>query len=321
MSLLGVIKKAYKVADGLLDETAEVAAKGFDEAAWLAENPRPHPDVKIKDMSEDQRSAYKAWSYQKQKAQGPKRTAISEKSHFDEEAWLRDNPPPLPGIRPKDMTPDQKRRHKTWLQNKSVASRDADEKAAKAQQMKEYREANREELAERSKRDYYDNHEKRLSDRQSVRDANREEFRERQREYSSRPENKARANELRRLRYQADPGKYIAYTAARQAAKAQRTPAWHTPRDGLLIDEIYGISGEIMNITGQPYHVDHIVPMRPRNNSVSGLHTPDNLMVVPSSENLQKSDSFTPGQKTPKGGIRKARALLKKIKEEYGIPE
>jgi len=54
---------------------------------------------------------------------------------------------------------------------------------------------------------------------------------------------------------------------------------------------------------------------------VTGFNHPDNLLIVPREVNRAKGAKFEPGELPPRAGIRKARALLKKIKEEYGITE
>lgn len=69
----------------------------------------------------------------------------------------------------------------------------------------------------------------------------------------------------------------------RRAAKMQRTPAWVD--QGALI-ELYRQAQALTEATGSPHHVDHIVPLRGR--TVSGLHVPWNLRVVPASKNLRK---------------------------------
>jgi hypothetical protein len=51
-------------------------------------------------------------------------------------------------------------------------------------------------------------------------------------------------------------------------------------------------------------------------NAVSGLHVENNLQIITKSENASKNKSFMPGQRIPAGGIRKARALLRKIQKE-----
>jgi excisionase family DNA binding protein len=69
----------------------------------------------------------------------------------------------------------------------------------------------------------------------------------------------------------------------------QRTPKW---ADLSAIYAFYYRCEEISRRTGIPHHVDHIVPLFGRN--VSGLHVGENLRVIPASENLRKSNRWTP---------------------------
>ena len=40
----------------------------------------------------------------------------------------------------------------------------------------------------------------------------------------------------------------------------------------------------------QEYHVDHIIPLK--NSKVCGLHTQDNLQIIPAHDNLRKSNKL-----------------------------
>ena len=78
--------------------------------------------------------------------------------------------------------------------------------------------------------------------------------------------------------------------ARRRAAKIQRTPKWLNSEDHLKIEEEYMMAKKLEAITGDVYHVDHIVPLRGVN--VSGLHVPWNLQVLEASENLSKGNRY-----------------------------
>jgi hypothetical protein len=76
----------------------------------------------------------------------------------------------------------------------------------------------------------------------------------------------------------------------RKTAKLQRTPSWLTDSDLLYIQCLYQVASMRTKETGYAWHVDHIIPLQGR--TVSGLHVPSNLRVIPATENLQKSNKY-----------------------------
>ena len=82
--------------------------------------------------------------------------------------------------------------------------------------------------------------------------------------------------------FQDNKASFIANNAKRRAAKIQATPSWANMS---LIKDIY-----INCPTG--YHVDHIYPLQ--SDWVCGLHTIDNLQILPEKENLSKGNRYIP---------------------------
>lgn len=75
---------------------------------------------------------------------------------------------------------------------------------------------------------------------------------------------------------------YRAYmTAQRRAYKLQATPPWLTDDHRTQILEIY-------QSCPKGFEVDHTIPLKGK--SVSGLHVPWNLRVIPATENRKKSN-------------------------------
>lgn len=90
------------------------------------------------------------------------------------------------------------------------------------------------------------------------------------------------------LRWQRNnPEKANARNAKRRAARLKRTVAW---ADHEAIKTKYTTARYLSELTGEQYHVDHIIPLQ--GELVSGLHVENNLRVVPSKVNLSKGNSF-----------------------------
>ena len=51
---------------------------------------------------------------------------------------------------------------------------------------------------------------------------------------------------------------------------------------------MYWLASDLFKVTGEEYHVDHIVPLV--GVDVCGLHVPWNLQVLPSDLNLKKGN-------------------------------
>ena len=72
----------------------------------------------------------------------------------------------------------------------------------------------------------------------------------------------------------------------------QRTPKWLTEIDYQRIENEYRLAALQTKLTGEPWHVDHIIPLQGK--YVSGLHVPSNLRAMRGSENIKKSNKYLP---------------------------
>ena len=80
------------------------------------------------------------------------------------------------------------------------------------------------------------------------------------------------------------------WTANYRSAKDNRTPAWLTDFDKLKIEGIYSIAAMLTRENKEPWHVDHIIPLR--GELVSGLHVPSNLQVIIGADNVRKCNQY-----------------------------
>ena len=81
----------------------------------------------------------------------------------------------------------------------------------------------------------------------------------------------------------ANPDKVNATNARRHAARLKRTVSWSSRSIERLA---YWLARAVTQITGAKWHVDHIYPLQ--GETVSGLHVPMNLVVIPGRLNSVK---------------------------------
>lgn len=87
----------------------------------------------------------------------------------------------------------------------------------------------------------------------------------------------------------ANSDKINALCARRRAAKIRRTPGWV---DFGKIENVYAEAKAMSSVMGEPWHVDHVIPLQGKR--VSGLHVHTNLQILPGVENIKKSNNFDP---------------------------
>lgn len=106
------------------------------------------------------------------------------------------------------------------------------------------------------------------------------------RQYHSK--NKDACNEASRQWRKLNPDKHNFLTTAYKRHVKRATPSWLTETQKGQTEHMYFMSREAYLMTGEQYHVDHIIPLR--GETVCGLHVPWNLQVLPSDLNLKKSN-------------------------------
>lgn len=102
--------------------------------------------------------------------------------------------------------------------------------------------------------------------------------------------NHEKAKELQLARQKTRLPQIAAYESARRALKLQRTPKWLTEIDKERIQNEYKLAALQTKITGEPWHVDHIIPLQGK--LISGLHVPSNLRAMRGIDNIAKNNSF-----------------------------
>lgn len=101
------------------------------------------------------------------------------------------------------------------------------------------------------------------------------------------PEKAAELSRQSRLRHK---DRVLANKAKYRAGKTNRTPAWLTEIDFERMRNEYKLAVLLTKVTGEPWEVDHIIPLH--GNNVSGLHVPSNLRAIKASDNRLKNSKF-----------------------------
>lgn len=97
------------------------------------------------------------------------------------------------------------------------------------------------------------------------------------------PEKVAETKKLWSKKY---PERKAELSARYRTNKIKRTPAWLSKEQKEEIKNFYWLARDLRAVTGEEYHVDHIVPLRGQD--ICGLHVPWNLQVIPKDLNLSK---------------------------------
>lgn len=143
------------------------------------------------------------------------------------------------------------------------------------------------ENAKRLKKEWYERNKELTKERARARDlANPEQAAARKTKW--RQENLKQHNAINREWFANNKDKRASYQAKRKSTILQRTPAWD-PHAHLIIAK-YQLAAMLSTASGEPYHVDHIIPLQGK--KVSGLHVFSNLRVIPGSDNSKKSNKF-----------------------------
>lgn len=104
--------------------------------------------------------------------------------------------------------------------------------------------------------------------------------------------NHAGAKESKKQWKKNNLGKVRADTIKRRVALMNRMPKWLDEEDFWMIEQAYELAAMRKKMFGFDWHVDHVLPLQGK--FVSGLHTIENLQVIPWKENVSKANKYLP---------------------------
>lgn len=82
----------------------------------------------------------------------------------------------------------------------------------------------------------------------------------------------------------------LARSAQKRVKRNLSRPSSLTAEQEQQIKDFYWLAKDLTAVSGETYHVDHIVPLQGKN--VCGLHVPWNLQVLPADINLSKGNRY-----------------------------
>jgi hypothetical protein len=103
-------------------------------------------------------------------------------------------------------------------------------------------------------------------------------------------QNKERIKQQTRKYQKANPSLLKKWTGTRKKQYKNATPSWLTKIQVEEMNQFYWLCKDLLVVTGETYHVDHIIPLQGKD--VCGLHVPWNLQVLPSDLNLKKGRKY-----------------------------
>lgn len=94
----------------------------------------------------------------------------------------------------------------------------------------------------------------------------------------------------KKVEYLRNKSGYIFRANQYRARKLKATPPWLSKEQKDEIKRFYWLSQDLKAVTGETYHVDHIVPLQGEN--VCGLNVPWNLQILPADVNIRKKNHY-----------------------------
>lgn len=137
---------------------------------------------------------------------------------------------------------------------------------------------------ERAKLSDFKKHQKKTKEQKEAENKkSRERYAKQKAEGKTRIRDKEERKRYNKEYLEKNPEKFAYQNVVRKTSVKQSKPSW---ANEFFMQEAYRLARLRTKVTGIKWHVDHIVPIRGK--TVCGLHTDQNLQVIPAAENLKK---------------------------------